>query len=401
MEDSPQKQDPNQTSDLYHKDPNRGRRRPSRRSPDGLNREDASPRSGKSRRIKNAHAEAQTPRIRNFFIILAGMGLLLWGLHAFLSKDWEHRKARARNRSIPKTEAKATHPPPPTDFGLVQHDNGTSERAVNTAQDPLSLSLIICEEADKLLAAGQADQASVRYREALGLWRTRPETWIGLGRAFLQKKSAPKAIQAFQHAVDLDPNNPDFLSELAHAHLANLQPAEAQGLLTIALGVSPDHPASLLNMALALRATQDTAGSLQYFDRYLSIKPDDSSAYRESAILMVKLNDFTNALLRLEKAIELEPTVAAYHLDASAVLAMLDRQPESLSALRAAHKHSNAQVVHGIFLQQSYNTIRSTPEGIAFLSELEKAILSRKEAAPAETSAPAENTNVPGDEPEQ
>jgi DNA-binding winged helix-turn-helix (wHTH) protein len=172
----------------------------------------------------------------------------------------------------------------------------------------------------------QQDAYSVRW--PVGVLAAQPAVYelIGRGRAHLLTSSMPeipKAVEAFQQAIALDPTY-----AAAHAGLARARCAEAE------LRVAPHAEAYEGARAAALRAlamddcadAQVALGAVMFLsdwnwtgaqrslERALELDPNHTEAYLLYGRLLEALGDFAGGLAAKQKALEREPASALVHL---------------------------------------------------------------------------------------
>ena len=91
------------------------------------------------------------------------------------------------------------------------------------------------------------------------------QSWIDLGRAYVDAERAKDAKDAFAKAMALGRKEPDLLRQFAHAAIlaaGGRVPTDAQSALQRALGADPGDPTSRFFLALAKAQNQDVEGAL-------------------------------------------------------------------------------------------------------------------------------------------
>ncbi len=137
------------------------------------------------------------------------------------------------------------------------------------------------QEGQRLLTAGQTDQAALHFRNALRIDPQHPQALLGMGRIFEQRQNFPRAYAAYRDAADAADADP----ALIEAHNAYAVLALGGGDLDVVRdaaasirAISPDHPDGLaLEAALALREERlDDARALA--QRALEVDPGHVNA---------------------------------------------------------------------------------------------------------------------------
>ncbi|MBM3261950.1 MAG: tetratricopeptide repeat protein [candidate division Zixibacteria bacterium] len=165
-----------------------------------------------------------------------------------------------------------------------------------------------------LYEQGHNEEAVKRFNEAIRLNRKAPETYIGLGRAYMRIKNRMiEAREAFQEALKQDSSYAD-----AHYHLgissmeiarrdlaAVLYVIQARKAFQDAIRTHPGHPDAYYRLALSYEdPSTDFETAMSIFYRQLTVKPDHEEAlahfgrtcflagrYQEGADLLRQLAD--------------------------------------------------------------------------------------------------------------
>lgn len=164
---------------------------------------------------------------------------------------------------------------------------------------------------DVLLRLGRHDDARdiamVRCERA-------PEdahTWFRLGLAHQQTRHHLQALDAYRHAMRLDPRLPMLRNNMGAAHLELRQYTEARELLEATLAEDPDHALAWTNLATALLRTGEIDDSLVAAERACALAPNYVSALQTYSYVLRELQAFPAALAVAERALALDPQNAS------------------------------------------------------------------------------------------
>ncbi len=146
----------------------------------------------------------------------------------------------------------------------------------------------------------QKNKSSSIRKDISSLSRNTPEDNYKAGRDLFKKNNYSSALYYFQKAVELDPNNVDYLTELAIAHY------------------------KLKNYDEAIRT----------YEKIISLHPDNVSSYynRIGNIYWIK-KDFEKAEFYFRKAIELDPTLVVSYNNLALMLDENGKKEEAVKVL--------------------------------------------------------------------
>lgn len=101
-----------------------------------------------------------------------------------------------------------------------------------------------------------------------------PESWIALGNACLDFGMNQQAIDAYETALTIAPNNANVCTDLGTAYRRNEEPEKAITLYEKAQEISPGHEMSLMNQGIVyLHDMDDPQGAVAAWEKLLEINP--------------------------------------------------------------------------------------------------------------------------------
>ncbi|HET9404682.1 MAG TPA: tetratricopeptide repeat protein [Burkholderiales bacterium] len=127
------------------------------------------------------------------------------------------------------------------------------------------------------------------------------------GLELLQRNQASLALAEFQQAVQLDPDNAEFLKSRGNAEraLGNLQGAVES--YRRSLEAAPEYLPALYNMGLVLREMNRLEEAESYFRRVHELDPRDPDALFHLGALLHRRSQFADAAKSYRLALELAP----------------------------------------------------------------------------------------------
>jgi tetratricopeptide (TPR) repeat protein len=163
----------------------------------------------------------------------------------------------------------------------------------------------------ELKAMAEADPAKREaiYREGLDDFPKSADLTACFA-VFIDKEKGAEAVPLYSKAVELDPNDPLHVGNLAWAlHAYSNDYDEAERLYTKALEINPSIANNLNNFALFMSdVRQNYANAERFFRRGIEIDPNDVRICRNFASFMYNVrNDYDEAEHFFRKALELDP----------------------------------------------------------------------------------------------
>ncbi|WEY42700.1 tetratricopeptide repeat protein [Paraburkholderia sp. SUR17] len=157
-----------------------------------------------------------------------------------------------------------------------------------------------------------------RHEEARNIAMVRCErapeeahTWFRLGLAHQQDRHHLQALDAYRHAMRLDPRLPMLRNNMGAAHLELRQYDEAKALLEATLAEEPDHALAWTNLATTLLRMGETGDSLVAAERACALAPNYVNALQTYSYVLREWQEFPAALAVAERALALDPQNAS------------------------------------------------------------------------------------------
>ncbi|MBE7558026.1 tetratricopeptide repeat protein [bacterium] len=107
-----------------------------------------------------------------------------------------------------------------------------------------------------------------------------------LGRLYFTRKRYSEAVTCFQHAVRIQPNNLDFLENLARAAVMSGDPALAEGSYKRAMQLAPKVAAYPYNLGLLAERAGRTEEAAVYYRKAIEADP----FFTQARSRLLKLN---------------------------------------------------------------------------------------------------------------
>ena len=157
---------------------------------------------------------------------------------------------------------------------------------------------------------------------------------LHVGRFIAQRGDLAEAEKHLRRAVEFNPKNDVFQSNLALVLARRGNLAEATEHFRRALEINPDDPATLNNMGITLAQQGKLDEAILHFHRSLEIKPNDASGHTNMANLLLDQGDVDGATKHLRVAIEIDPADADNHNSLAIISAKRGNLAEAIEYLR-------------------------------------------------------------------
>ncbi|MFQ5719697.1 MAG: FG-GAP-like repeat-containing protein [Acidobacteriota bacterium] len=167
---------------------------------------------------------------------------------------------------------------------------------------------------------------------------------VNRGVAYLSQFLPGKAMEEFQAAVALDPDNVAACVNLGIASRVSADLDSARTWLEKALALDPDNLTAHFNLALVDRATGDAAAAIAHLERVVALDPREAEALYVLGLTHAQLQQFDQAVADFDAALALSPTHASALYGKGRALMALGREEEALSAIERSQEISSGQL---------------------------------------------------------
>jgi Flp pilus assembly protein TadD len=136
------------------------------------------------------------------------------------------------------------------------------------------------------------------------------DSWTSyrIGEAYYDVGSIEKAIQFFQHAVDLEKFNLEFRNKLASAQMDVAKNEEARKNFQFILDENPEFTSAWINLGyLILSVDHDISKADLFYDKALALDPDNEQALLNKAGTLIYMGKKTESRKILQRLIKSNP----------------------------------------------------------------------------------------------
>jgi Tfp pilus assembly protein PilF len=164
-------------------------------------------------------------------------------------------------------------------IGVAAHRNGDLSGAHSAYESVLTLAPNDVDALNNLalvmLAEGDASRAEVLLRRALSLAPRNAGAWNNLGAVLRVRggSRANEAVAAFQHALNIDPQNQAARVSLAQQFLAIGSLDQARALLVESVAADPNAADAQYTLGQVLELQGDSAGAVRAYREFIRVAP--------------------------------------------------------------------------------------------------------------------------------
>jgi O-antigen ligase len=152
-------------------------------------------------------------------------------------------------------------------------------------------------------------QLAVQYGERLIAFSpVNPKAWNAYGKALEVDQQPDQAYQAYQKALDLNPNYVENLLPMADIRINQGRFADATDLCRKALAVTPNYVAMLWPLAVSQFELKQYDESAKAFENYLAFSSNDPQTYLDLGVCYIQLKRKDEAIAAWKKAYSLNPS---------------------------------------------------------------------------------------------
>jgi tetratricopeptide (TPR) repeat protein len=174
------------------------------------------------------------------------------------------------------------------------------------------------------------------FEHAVNVGQGSAEAHNWLGVALAEKEDLPGAIAELRKAVALDPQYGRAYSNLGSTLAHSGDYAEAVKVFRKALALEPNSIGAHLNLGTALRETGDLEGALEHLRRVAEADPNNASIHYEIGQTLAQSGEGAGAVAAFERALEIDPEMREAYYALGAALKQQSRAARKASPSSAS-----------------------------------------------------------------
>ena len=183
-----------------------------------------------------------------------------------------------------------------------------------------------------------AEPAEARFTDQLDRLsgHARTSGWITLGKFHRQQENPSAALEAYKHALDADPTNPNRWLTIGNICRDIGRSASAVEYYQKAVELQSNLPVPYMNLGAAYSDIGEFDKAIEHTRKAIALKPDLATAHANLGAIFRKTGQLDKAVEHLEKASELQPREADTYSNLGAAYNDAGQHANAIRALEKA-----------------------------------------------------------------
>jgi protein O-GlcNAc transferase len=190
---------------------------------------------------------------------------------------------------------------------------GSAEAAARAPAEPAEDASALKKRGNALLGAGELEQATQCYRQALVLAPNDVGTLVNLGFVLNEQKRYAEARSHLEKAVLLDPKQDDAFYILATVERNSGHPEKAVEHFYAALTLKPDLSTCRLDLCQLMFERGHARTARHLVEAGIAIEPDSADLHHYLGYLHHETRELEQAISCFQKALSIQPDYAEVH----------------------------------------------------------------------------------------
>ena len=189
----------------------------------------------------------------------------------------------------------------------------------------------INDQGNDLMEAGRVPEALEYYQRALKLYPENPDIITNVGSALARTGHLSEAMQKFQEALRLQSGQMRAHMNLGNVLLQTGRTADAIAEYQKALDLDPDNAPARYNLGNAFFQEGHFSEAANQYGMALAVRPNDVTIWINMAAALQQMGLISEALGHYQKAVQLDPQSPEAHAGLGSVLEQLGRISEAMA----------------------------------------------------------------------
>ena len=186
------------------------------------------------------------------------------------------------------------------------------------------------------------------------------EKWCYIGHMMSTKEGSHIAIEAFEHALDINPSYADAFVGKGNVYYRLGEYSKALEQYDIAIKINPKSSEAFVGKGNVLRKTFRKKDAIEQFDAAISMGPELASAFNNKGLALLELGHYEKAIKEFNNAIKINPNLAPPYNHKGLAFCELGEYEEAIKqydlAIKIDPKYANAYENKGSTLEKLNRT---------------------------------------------
>ena len=157
--------------------------------------------------------------------------------------------------------------------------------------------------------------------------------WETLGSYYHRQERPVPALNAYQRALDANPDNPRHWLAIGFVHYIMGQHEESIPYAQRAIQINPNLPTAHLYLGMAYRAVGRMEEARSSLEQALNANPDNPRHWVNVGAIHAMQGQYEDAIPYFRRAIQIDPDIVSGHVNLGAAYQTLNRMEEARSSL--------------------------------------------------------------------
>ena len=258
------------------------------------------------------------------------------------------------------------------DLGAIYLAQGRKDEAIQVYQKSSELFPYCLIPWYRLIQEGEIQEAQKAFTRTLQT-ETIPSDqvsqWINLGTAYHAKGFYSQAIDAFNAAIRLLPNNSDSWQKLALVYHSQKEYENAIANIKKAIELDPKNITAWLNLGIVYRDSKQYDLAIEILKEATEIDSRHDPLWNALFVVYYDLKQYDVALLNLRKAIELRPDNPDYWGNLALLYNELKQYDDEIQSMQKVIEIDSSNSMNWSNLSNKYYELKRFEEGISYFSQ--------------------------------
>lgn len=232
---------------------------------------------------------------------------------------------------------------------------------------------------------GDFGKALDEFEMAIELDPDDPEFHRNLGTLYLRQRMFEEAVTSYERAIELNPGYGGAYGDLAGAYFSVGRIPEAIAAAEKGIELDPEYAMSYNNLAVTYGSLGDTEQAITLLEQAIQLNPNSDNAHYNLGYFYEILGQINEAIPRYQEAIRINPDYADAHQNLGIIYAGLGQYDDAIYCWNRTLEIQPERVVTYKYLGRVYATQNKVEEAVAaYTTYLELALIEAPDRAQVE-----------------